>query len=565
MALSFQELLLHGDKDGARRVFEDFVLQLMLLEHDGMGIAARPGDWGIDAYVGDLGGNVAIWQAKFFIDGFGEAQHEQVRESFASAVSAAATNGYAIDAWTLCIPVEPDPKTAQWFTGWRARAGAEHDVAIDLWTASRIISRALRPAAWHMTRHFFPHSTAAAPDTKPLVTDRELGVLPYEHRARVLAAPGLMATMERLYEAYPPLRLGGRAFPIATSAAPETAWDDLEHAKGALREPHVAPPRGLFDERLDPTAKPLFERLVLSEDPRTRFDGTTFALERIDRSSGTPVVDCRMGRYFESLATSEALENELLSALARDPDNAAPLDVLPMRRRLHELSPDPVSDGAHRSSALSIATAVIYRENDGTWNAIVTPRSADVATHAHLNHVAPSGIFAPLNDWKPSLTDEFSIRRSLLREYVEELYADSDLERGRNLSADIELYEEVHRLQAMLDTGTADLVYTGLSHNLLTLRTEICTLLLVHDPAWLPRESSPGLARPLRLGWEYIEHASSELPAGRRYLRALRLGEDFLPAHDEREAGPEAMILNAAAALALAAPVAHALATRRGS
>src|SRR2546430_5450572 len=50
--------------------------------------------WGIDVLVGDLNGRVKLWQAKFFVRGFGRSQREQVTSSFQSAMRAMGRHGH---------------------------------------------------------------------------------------------------------------------------------------------------------------------------------------------------------------------------------------------------------------------------------------------------------------------------------------------------------------------------------------------------------------------------------------------------------------------------------------
>ena len=151
--------------------------------------------------------------------------------------------------------------------------------------------------------------------------------------------------------------------------------------------------------------------------------------------------------------------------------------------------------------------------------------------------------------------------RDLFREYVEELYAGDEFQVGEEPFHDVESEPEIVRLKAVLDSGDAAVYYTGVSVNLLTLRPEICTLLLVRDPGWLRREV--GLARrsgrPWRLAWEYLERGKEhELPAGRRHSHLLPLDEQLQPRGNASSAlNPEALIPNAAAAIALALPVAR--------
>jgi hypothetical protein len=73
-----------------------------------------------------------------------------------------------------------------------------------------------------------------------------------------------------------------------------------------------------------------------------------------------------------------------------------------------------------------------------------------------------------------------------------------------------------------------------------------------------PRECSRADAT-LRSGWEYLRRDSAGLLTGRDFISALPLDKRFLPVGDN-QLSPDALVPNAAAALALAAPVAAAIA-----
>jgi len=124
-----------GSKEGGRKLFEQLVEDTVALIHpDVSTIAANPGDWGIDAYVGELlRGQVSVWQSKYFIDGFGTTQQKDVRDSYKSAMNAAAKNGYKVTTWTLCIPVALDGPMTKWWSGWKKRTSKADNVVIELW------------------------------------------------------------------------------------------------------------------------------------------------------------------------------------------------------------------------------------------------------------------------------------------------------------------------------------------------------------------------------------------------------------------------------------------------
>ena len=177
MPINFRELIGQGDVDGARRKFELLVVQLAHLQHQAIGVLARPGDWGIDAFTGRLDGEIAIWQAKFFLDAVGKSQRDQIRESFGSALKATTERDHEVRAWTLCLPVDLDPAAQKWWEGWKRKMEREHDLVIELWGATELEAMLLLPDAAHLARHFFPGSMGVSP-TSPAA---RLMPLPADH------------------------------------------------------------------------------------------------------------------------------------------------------------------------------------------------------------------------------------------------------------------------------------------------------------------------------------------------------------------------------------------------
>jgi hypothetical protein len=157
-----------GSKEGARARFQSLTAQLVGVQHPTVRqIQANPGDWGIDCFVGLLVDIVAIWQAKFLIDGVGPDQQQEIRESFDQALAKARDEGYVVEAWTLCIPVSFDAKTTKWWDGWKRRKESDLGISIALWDETRLEALILAPDAAQIRANYFG------------VTDRpEIPVLP---------------------------------------------------------------------------------------------------------------------------------------------------------------------------------------------------------------------------------------------------------------------------------------------------------------------------------------------------------------------------------------------------
>lgn len=221
----------------------------------------------------------------------------------------------------------------------------------------------------------------------------------------------------------------------------------------------------------------------------------------------------RVGRYFDMLATCAALERELKHALAegwmRGPSRATYHRQLPAAEAL--------TRGAGRSATIGIGTLTVY--NDGeSYKAILARRSAYTAIDSGMYHVLPAMIFAPTtaNHEDPR---EWSLRHQIYREFLEELF--NFPEQWQPARWDY-FYEHpaLRYLLELLASGGAQLCATGIAFNLLTLRPEVCTLLLIHDPQWHRRVSAPDSDMPF---------ATAEETLGGSVIRApIETDEEFL-------------------------------------
>jgi hypothetical protein len=137
-----------GGEDAGRALFEQMIIDLVGVLHPGSRtVRADPGDWGIDAYVGQLepGGKVDIWQAKFFPTGIDDAQRDQIRKSYSQALKAATSHGHEVGSWTLCVPCTLSGPETKWWNGWSGRQKGVAD--IELWSAERLRRMILSPEA----------------------------------------------------------------------------------------------------------------------------------------------------------------------------------------------------------------------------------------------------------------------------------------------------------------------------------------------------------------------------------------------------------------------------------
>ncbi|WP_344330440.1 serine/threonine protein kinase [Streptomyces globosus] len=126
-------------------------------------IAANPGDWGIDAFAGNLGGAITVWQSKYFMPITTKRHTQQVEESLGNALKAAAKNGHTIDSWILCVPSSMDGPMAAWWDAWHKKMEKEHSLVIQLWDATTLVRKLLSPEGDDVRRGFYETYAQAPP------------------------------------------------------------------------------------------------------------------------------------------------------------------------------------------------------------------------------------------------------------------------------------------------------------------------------------------------------------------------------------------------------------------
>jgi hypothetical protein len=156
LVINFSAHMMRAGQAGAREDFEQMIgLLVGAIYGEASLVFANPGDWGIDVLLGDLRGEAAIWQAKYFMPGVTADHRAQIKDSFASAMKAAAANGYVIARWILCIPSSMDGSTTKWWQGWKAEREQETGVTIELWDENRLRGLLLQPTAADVRRDYY--------------------------------------------------------------------------------------------------------------------------------------------------------------------------------------------------------------------------------------------------------------------------------------------------------------------------------------------------------------------------------------------------------------------------
>ncbi|WP_236653302.1 serine/threonine protein kinase [Streptacidiphilus melanogenes] len=151
-----------GGMGGARDDFEAMISELAASTTPNVRmISANPGDWGIDAFAGDLGGAITVWQSKYFHPATTAAHQQSIRDSFASALKAAEANGHKVEIWILCIPSSMDGPTAKWWDGWKKRQERDHGLVVRLWDETELRKALHSPEGDHVRRAYYEPFTPA--------------------------------------------------------------------------------------------------------------------------------------------------------------------------------------------------------------------------------------------------------------------------------------------------------------------------------------------------------------------------------------------------------------------
>lgn len=230
-------------------------------------VRADPGDWGIDVFVGSLVDKVSIWQSKYFYTSVGKSQKDQIRDSFASAMSHAKKEKYKVEAWTLCVACELSAPERKWWDGKKRQWERDNPgLSVDLWDAPVLRRRLMAPEAASVVAEFYseygpaggaipasavqPVSTQSAPDYANALFVRQLHVAGIKdldgQRAAYFNADLLVRDVE------------ARAVPSQLSAVREIDDSLVSQWEDAVADPVTTPTADRYEE----SARSLFAHVM---------------------------------------------------------------------------------------------------------------------------------------------------------------------------------------------------------------------------------------------------------------------------------------------------------------
>ena len=361
-------------------------------------------------------------------------------------------------------------------------------------------------------------------------SDQQLSEMEYKARNE----RRLYDYLSSLYSDYDVYNHNNMNFPFVLFPAPKSQRYDLE----SVLEPLDIEKEETINSELQQAGQEYLKKLLRSQKPP--WDDPTYRLVKYNFDE-TLSISCALGGYFNMLKTCDVFEFEILTEFGKEYppfpcDFNEFINRLKLRKYLHSLG-DPIKDILGRSIAISISTLIIYAENE-TYKVLVRERSGEVAVHQNLLHIIPSFMFQPV---VRCYKEEYSIRHNIYREYLEEIFGRRDLDRpSRELKHDF-FYEDsnLKYLEKLENEGKAQFFFTGISINLLNLRPEIHTLLLIKDPQWIINQGRGNRVGNLqldviRINWEFkhgddLRGAKFERTASIDLTESLLLPDLFKP------------------------------------
>ncbi|MBT2682780.1 restriction endonuclease [Bacillus sp. ISL-37] len=126
-------------KEGARGEFEELCYRVYSNEYHDETVSrvrVEQGDGGVDVYIKHDNDDLTVIQCKFFRYEVGDAQKDQIRDSFKSAIK----NQEGMTKWILCIPIIMSDKENKWWQKWKRKKEDEYEIDIDLHNADILMT-----------------------------------------------------------------------------------------------------------------------------------------------------------------------------------------------------------------------------------------------------------------------------------------------------------------------------------------------------------------------------------------------------------------------------------------
>jgi hypothetical protein len=196
----------------------------------------------------------------------------------------------------------------------------------------------------------------------------------------------------------------------------------------------------------------------------------TYRLTDADLTSRAPRLAFTVGRYFDSIDVGEAAAHEYAAARLGGPGSAG------LRKRFA----DPC-DLRRRPANLAISTLTLRldRQLGRAWFLLHWRDPAKVGHAGGLYQVIPVGVFQPSGEAPWNRQHDFSLWRSMIREFAEELGGHSEDYASDSGPVDYDSWPFARQLTDALDRGQVRVWCLGLGTDPLTYATDLLTVAVI--------------------------------------------------------------------------------------
>ncbi len=198
--------------------------------------------------------------------------------------------------------------------------------------------------------------------------------------------------------------------------------------------------------------------------------------------------------YKETVFSGHIMHYELWKAFIKCGDTRlGTLDDLPIRKAIHKdkTNDEVIISGCGRSSLCDVCLAVMaYDKEEGDYNIAVATRSSKVACYPGYLSIVPSGGFElyELENKQTSsvIKKNFSIIAALYREYIEEIFGDTDFDHPTGNDDLRRLYRNKH-IKALREKMNElyFFEFLGVSYDIISLRPTFSFVLKIDDPDFM--------------------------------------------------------------------------------
>jgi hypothetical protein len=228
----------------------------------------------------------------------------------------------------------------------------------------------------------------------------------------------------------------------------------------------------VLPERPDGSRYASYAAAITDLTDRAFDDRGTYRLLGGELSSRGSKLEFGLGTYFDSLNVGEACAHEFA---------ATRLGLLPPNQQRMRAAVGDACDPARRPTNVAISTLTLRLDrSSGRATFPLHWRDPKKVGHAAgLYHVLPTGVFQAASKAQWNLHNDFSLWRSMVREYAEELLGESEDYGAEVAPINYDAWPFAAAMTRGLNEGAVSAYALGLGVDPLTLATDLLTMVII--------------------------------------------------------------------------------------